>query len=390
MLRRNIILFKLQNLFNGLWLFAALAVVYFESITKSYAVAMLVFAVINISQSLAEIPCGIYSDRISRKRTLVIGSVCVLLNMILWAVAGTFNSVGLLFAGSILRGVGLAFKSGTDSAMIYETLQQIKARKLFLVVLSKISSFYQLGALVAAFISTVFIFYFSLKALVWLAIVPYAGSVVVNCLMINPKNRFEKSLNCKQQIAKSIKTFVKNKKLRKYAILHILNVSVANSVFRFEASYYEQLVPLFLVNIARAIQHCTGWISYCLVQLFGKINVIKLLCYSTLGSAIIRLLGLLLNNAVSPFVMSAQNLFYGTAASSSVTILQKEYSSSLRATLDSIIGLFGGVGVGIIGFLMGLIADISSPRIVLFICVCLSVGISLSYRRLFKTARTRK
>lgn len=390
MLRKNIILFKLQSLFNGLWLFAALAIIYFETITKSYAIAMLVFAVVNISQSISEVPCGMYSDRMDRKRTLVIGSICVLINMILWALAGTFNSVFLLFVGSVMRGVGLAFKSGTDNAMIYETLQQIRERKLFMVVLSKINSFYQLGALIAAFVSSVFIFYFSLNTLVWLAVLPYIGVVAVNCMMVNPKNNFPKDMNVKQQIVKSIKTFIKNKKLRKYALLNIFNISLLNSVFRFESTYYEQLIPLHLINIVRALQHCSGWISYHLVQLFSGTNVLKLLSYSTLGSAVVRLFGLIINNAVSPFIMSAQNLFYGTTETSSATILQREYSGGLRATLESIIGLFGGIGIGLIGFLMGVAADIFSPRTVLFICVFLSMIISLSYRRLFRPSKQNK
>lgn len=130
-MRYNIVLFKFQNFFNGLWLFSALAVIYFEQITGSYATAMLAFSFVNLFQSLAEVPCGMISDRISRKSSLVIGSICVFTNMVLWALAGQTNIIFLLFLGSALRGIGLAFKSGTDSAMIYETLQQIKNVSFF-------------------------------------------------------------------------------------------------------------------------------------------------------------------------------------------------------------------------------------------------------------------
>lgn len=62
-------------------------------------------------------------------------------NMILWAAGGIFESTTMLFLGSCCRGIGLAFKSGTDSALIYETLAEIKKRKLFMNIVSKISSF---------------------------------------------------------------------------------------------------------------------------------------------------------------------------------------------------------------------------------------------------------
>ncbi len=386
-MRRNIVLFKFQKFFNGIWLFSALAVIYFEQITGSYATAMLAFSFVNLFQSLAEVPCGMVSDRISRKSSLVIGSICVFTNMVLWALAGQTNTIFLLFLGSALRGIGLAFKSGTDSAMIYETLQQIKERKLFLIILSKISSFYQLGALIAAFVATVISYYFSLQILVWVSIFPYFLTIIVNLLLVNPKSYFEKEMSPIHQLKKSIKCFVKNSKLRKYALLQIANNSLSVSVFRFEASYFESLIPIYFVNITRALQHATGWISFHIVTLFSKTNLLKLLCLSSFGNAAIRLIALTMNNQITPFFNSLQNLFYGTSASSSTSLLQQEYNKGLRATLDSIVNLFGGIITAVLGFILGYVADILSPRMVLFLAVFFSMLIALAYGRLFKPSK---
>ena len=386
-MRYNIVLFKFQNFFNGLWLFSALAVIYFEQITGSYATAMLAFSFVNLFQSLAEVPCGMISDRISRKSSLVIGSICVFTNMVLWALAGQTNIIFLLFLGSALRGIGLAFKSGTDSAMIYETLQQIKKRKLFLIILSKISSFYQLGALIAAFAATVISYYFSLQTLVWVSVLPYFLTIIVNLLLVNPKSYFEKDMSPVNQLKKSIKCFIKNAKLRKYALLQIVNNSLSVSVFRFEASYFERLIPIYFVNITRALQHATGWISFHNVALFSKTNLLKILCLSSFGNSAIRLIALIMNNQITPFFNCLQNLFYGTSVSSSTSLLQQEYNKGLRATLDSIVNLFGGITTAFLGFLLGYIADILSPRSVLFIAVFASMLIAVAYGRLFKPSK---
>ena len=386
-MRYNIVLFKFQNFFNGLWLFSALAVIYFEQITGSYATAMLAFSFVNLFQSLAEVPCGMISDRISRKSSLVIGSICVFTNMVLWALAGQTNIIFLLFLGSALRGIGLAFKSGTDSAMIYETLQQIKKRKLFLIILSKISSFYQLGALIAAFAATVISYYFSLQTLVWVSVLPYFLTIIVNLLLGNPKSYFEKDMSPVNQLKKSIKCFIKNAKLRKYALLQIVNNSLSVSVFRFEASYFESLIPIYFVNITRALQHATGWISFHIVALFSKTNLLKILCLSSFGNSAIRLIALIMNNQITPFFNCLQNLFYGTSVSSSTSLLQQEYNKGLRATLDSIVNLFGGITTAFLGFLLGYIADILSPRSVLFIAVFASMLIAVTYGRLFKPSK---
>lgn len=78
MIRKNILLLKFMSFFNGFWLFSPLAVIYFEQVTHSYALAMLAFSLVTLSQSIAEIPCGMFSDRCSRKQTLVVGSVLCL------------------------------------------------------------------------------------------------------------------------------------------------------------------------------------------------------------------------------------------------------------------------------------------------------------------------
>lgn len=390
MIRRNIVLFKIMNFFNGLWLFAALAVIYFEQVTQSYALAMLAFSLVNISQSISEIPCGMFSDRISRKNTMLLGSVFLFVNMLLWAAAGWIGSTSLLFIGSVLRGIGLAFKSGTDTAMIYETLQQIRQRKLFIDILSKITSFYQLGALLAAFVATFVTYYFSLQTLVYLAVIPFLLNVIVTSLMVNPKSYFEEGLSPQKQLKKSLSSFVKNARLRRYAILQIFNNAMFVSTFRFESTYYEKLVPLYFVSIARALQHAMGWLSFHLVPLVSKNNLLKLLCYSTLGNAVVRIIGLIMNNPITPFFTSMQNLFYGTAASSSSTLLQKEYNKGLRATLDSIVGLFGGIATAVVGYLFGLAADFYSSRTILFIAAICSLALAFAYGRLFRPIKTGK
>lgn len=134
MIRRNIVLFKFMNFFNGLWLFSAMAVIYFEQVCHSYALAMLAFSFVNLTQCFMEIPCGMFSDRVSRKTTLFCGETCLFINMFLWAIAGCISSPVLLFIGSCFRGIGLAFKSGTETAMIYETLSQLKKRKIFMEI----------------------------------------------------------------------------------------------------------------------------------------------------------------------------------------------------------------------------------------------------------------
>ena len=100
-----------------------------------------------------------------------------------------------------------------------------------------------------------------------------------------------------------------------------------------------------MISVVRILQHAMGCLSFHIAAMLDKVNLLKIVCYSTLGNSLIRLLGLMMNNAIAPFVIAMQNLFYGSAASSSTTLLQKEYNNGLRATLDSMVGLIGSFGV---------------------------------------------
>jgi len=82
MIRRNLILFKLTQFLSGLWFLASLAIVYFETITKSYALAMAVFAVVSLSTTLLEIPAGLISDKIGRRKTLLFSPALIFLGFL--------------------------------------------------------------------------------------------------------------------------------------------------------------------------------------------------------------------------------------------------------------------------------------------------------------------
>lgn len=384
MIRRNIYLFGWHNFCAGLWLFAALAIVYFQEITGSYALAMLVFSTVNLVQSLAEVPCGVCSDRMGRRKVLLLSGFILFINMVLWAYAGYYQSVWMLFAGSALRGVGLALLSGTDIALLYETLEQLKKRKIFDCIFAKVCSYHQIGLFMSAIIATLITYYGTLQMLAWLSIIPALAKLIISWFFIEPKSNFEVGVSPWLQVKKSVKLFIQKPKLRKYALLQISNSALSLAMFRFESLYYEKLVPLYLINISRMLQHAIGCISFWVVPLVHKISFLKILFFSTLGNALVRALGLLMNNALTPFFTASHNIFYGVSATAQTTLLQREYSKSLRATMASISELFGGVVIALFGYGFGCFADYTSARMAILLGVCLQVLLAVFYHRLFK------
>ncbi|MEP2557298.1 MAG: MFS transporter [Rhizobiaceae bacterium] len=91
---------------------------YFEN-HLSAAEAILLYVVYDISTTILEVPSGYMSDRLGRRLTLLAAAVCSLGAMLLLITGNVFAQFIL---ANFLMGASAAFTSGTDSSLLYESL----------------------------------------------------------------------------------------------------------------------------------------------------------------------------------------------------------------------------------------------------------------------------
>ena len=374
MIRRNLILFKLTQFLSGLWFLASLAIVYFETITKSYALAMAVFAVVSLSTTLLEIPAGLISDKIGRRKTLLFSPALIFLGFLLWALAGTFELSFLLFIGAFLYGTAEAFKSGTDEALIYETMDELNERENFKVQYAKSRGWGQIGLTAGAVMAAVITYFYSLQVLAWVSLIPFACQFMAVWFYIEPQcTQKSKKANSWVNFKLAFKNLWQNKKLRFYASIEMIDTAFGMATFRFEGAYYQTLITQWGVNIVRFTKHILGIIGFFIAPYFRKISVVKLFFSAMIGNAFVRLLGVILNNTFSPFIMATVSLFYGTEKTSCADIMQHEFSSEQRATMKSIISCLSGIFTAFVLILMGWIADIYGARTAILIAILVKI-----------------
>lgn len=115
---RNILLYRWSRFLRSLIFWQAIWFLYFQQVLSG-AEAILLYAVYDVATTVLEVPSGYMSDRLGRKKTLLASAVAGLLAALLLVVGDTFTV--FVFA-NICLGASVAFASGTDEAMLYESL----------------------------------------------------------------------------------------------------------------------------------------------------------------------------------------------------------------------------------------------------------------------------
>lgn len=102
-------------------LFMPIIVLFYEDNGLSMGDVLLLKGIYSVAIVLFEIPTGYFADVWGRKNTMIIGSIFGTLGFVTYAISGSF--VGFLCA-ELMLGIGQSFISGSDSALLYDSLLQ--------------------------------------------------------------------------------------------------------------------------------------------------------------------------------------------------------------------------------------------------------------------------
>jgi MFS family permease len=115
---RTVALYPWFRFFQNLLFWQAIWFLFFQS-RLSAAEAILLYAIYDMGTLLLEVPSGYLSDRIGRRITLIVSALAGFAATALLSVGDSFAVFAL---AQVLLGASMAFASGTDSALLYESL----------------------------------------------------------------------------------------------------------------------------------------------------------------------------------------------------------------------------------------------------------------------------
>jgi len=152
-LERNLRLLKWLSIDETL--FASAVIIAFELHTVGLSLAQVLLgeSIFALTIILVDIPTSVFSDLINRKASFIIAELCLLIGVTGLAFAQNFLWI---IGTQIVWGIGVAALSGTDSAMLYDTLKSLKREEEHRAILGKIEGFsliaIALGQILSGFI----------------------------------------------------------------------------------------------------------------------------------------------------------------------------------------------------------------------------------------------
>jgi len=127
-LKHNIL--KMYLLKGVLWFMVAMPIIvlFFQENGLSLTEVMIIQAIYSLSVAVFEIPSGYIADLFGRKHTIVLSTIFSFSGYLVFSFFGGFYAFA---AASTLVGIGGSLMSGSDSALLYDTLLETGDKKTY-------------------------------------------------------------------------------------------------------------------------------------------------------------------------------------------------------------------------------------------------------------------
>jgi len=340
-------------------LYAPIAVLYYAQVTGSFAAAMSVFSATMLASVALELPTGVLSDRIGRRRTLIAGCVLGAASVALYAGA---NGIGLLMAGAVLEGAARALFSGNNDALLFDSLRAEGRSDRFHEHLGRIGSYDQFALAASAVLGSV-VAAWSFRLAVVLSIVPQAAAAVLSLFVREPaRSTAAHGLGPLAILVQALRQFFRNARIVRVGGANVLSNAVGEACFQFSSAFVASLWPVWAIGAGRVVANVGAAVSFRIAgRLIDRFRELPLLIASRLYGRLSAVAATVFPSVASPLVLSSSSVFFGVSVVSTQNLLQKEFSDGERATMGSLGSMAESVLAALFAPLLGLVADATGP-----------------------------
>ena len=356
-LRHNIL--KMYLLKAVLWFMVAMPIIvlFFQEHGLTLTEVMILQSIYSFSVALFEIPSGFIADVFGRKRTIILSTIFTFIGFLVFSFFGGFYAFAI---AQVLVGIGGSLMSGSDSAIIYDTLLETNSKTTYTKIEGRT---YAIGNFSEAFAGILggFLAVGSIYMPIYVQTSILFFSIPIAFTLIEPfmhkENKLDRSFKAVLEVVKF--AMVDNQKL-KWLIIYSSAMGAATlSMAWFAQPFFKSInIPLAYFGILWAVLNFSaGLTSFNAHQFDKKDNNYKILFYLSLAmSTSFIFLGY--NNSVYGLIFILFiYLLRGLVTPILRNAINENTISNKRATVLSIRSLIIRISFAISAPILGYIAD---------------------------------
>lgn len=344
------------------YLWIAVIFLFYQKVGLTLTQIGVATAIVSISAVLFEIPTGIFADRFGRKNSIIWGGICQLIFPLIILLNTSYL---LIILASAMFGLGRAFLSGADIAILHDTNRIINKKTNFKEIIGKYQGYGLIAGSIALF-SAGFIADWSFKAVFIISSIFFIIYTLIVSTIKEPEKYYtkqsRKQTSSLKHLIESGKEILSNKIIINIFMYSLTVSTIIMAIYQFHQIYADQVgINISNIGIIFASMYLIAAItSFNIKKIENKIGI-KIFLFAIpiiLGLSYI-LMGSFFSYYAIAFVL-LESLVAGTAWPIVEELQNKYILKKRRATTLSIISMAQHVVVAIISIIIGFLAESKS------------------------------
>ena len=318
----------------------------------------IVEGIFHVTSFLFEVPSGAIADLFGRKNVMLAGRVCSIISAIINLFS---NNIFGFSIGFIISALGYNLNSGSEEALVYDSLKQAECEDEYLRVNSRLNLIIEISQGLATFVGGILAEYSFVYCYVTSIVIALIS--LIPCFMfkepsIKDENNKDERISIKKHFKLCYSIIKTNKKIMKILIYFPVVFTFHTVVYFYGQQYFSILgcnkIEISLIMLLGGITSCIGAVSCEKVISIFK-DKTKYIASILMGISIVFISGKSL--VISIIFFAVMNYVNSLLYPIQSTSLNKLIPSEQRATIISIDSMIFSLCMIFMFPLCGLIAD---------------------------------
>lgn len=315
--------------------------------------------IFHVTGLLSEIPTGALADLFGRRRILIIGRMMSLISAIIMLFSNSFLGFAM---GFILSAWGYNLNSGSEEALIYDTLKELKKEDEYLKINGRINLIIEISQGLAVFIGGILSqIDFSISYITAIIVGIISLTFSFSFKEVDIRDDFEERITIINHFKKSMKVLKDNRKLLNIIMFFPIVYTFSAIVYFYGQQFLNDLgysrLNISIIFLFNGILSAIGAILS--DKIYKKYNASGWLSISMIISFLLILMGNI-SKELSIFTFLAIGFLTAILQPISSKLINSMVESKQRATIISVESMFYSLMMIILFPVCGLIGDLLS------------------------------